>query len=115
MTNSSALEYAESIADTYRENMEAGNVFGLDEDGNEIDVWDWMENVLDIRYIFTKNERGLELIGAQLLLAFGGPNAWLNTLTQQFEVSWWSETQYAAAPIELCAAINEALSETIEL
>ena len=114
---SNAQDYAESLVREIRANVESGGLFGYrecvyadtgEEYREEADPMDWLEDVLDFRYIVTS---GREFLGAQLLLAFGGPNAWLDTLTGEISVSWGSESATVYAPKEFTEALNETLEE----
>lgn len=53
------------------------------------DVYEYLEDVLDIEYIV--NSKG-EYLGARILVAFGGPNIWINTRTKQVEGYWWGDS-----------------------
>ena len=46
---------------------------------------DWMEDVYDIRYIVDREKRYL---GAELLVAGGGPTVWVNLNTKEVEGYW---------------------------
>jgi hypothetical protein len=46
---------------------------------------DWMEDVYDIRYIVDREKRYL---GAELMVAGGGPNIWVNLDTKYVEGYW---------------------------
>ena len=46
---------------------------------------DWMEGVYDIRYIVDREKRYL---GAELLVAGGGPTIWVNLNTMEVEGYW---------------------------
>ena len=46
---------------------------------------EWMEGTYDIRYYVDSSKRYL---GAEILVAGGGPNIWVNTYTQQVEGYW---------------------------
>lgn len=60
---------------------------GIDLDGNEIDVCEYMEDVLDINYLINSDK---SYKGARLLVAFGGPNIWIDTANKQVEGYWWN-------------------------
>ena len=49
---------------------------------------DWMEDVYDIRYIVDREKRYL---GAELLVAGGGPTVWVNLWTKEVEGYWGSD------------------------
>ena len=46
---------------------------------------DWMEGVYDIRYLVDREKKYL---GAQLMVAGGGPTIWVNTWTKEVEGYW---------------------------
>lgn len=53
------------------------------------DVYEYLEDVLDIEYIVNKNG---DYLGSRILVAFGGPNIWINTRTKQVEGYWWGDS-----------------------
>lgn len=60
----------------------------IDSDNPEMDISDWLsESVLDIEYILDSRKN---FIGARLLVAFGGPNIWVNTRNNLVEGYWWN-------------------------
>lgn len=61
---------------------------GIDSDGKEIDSGDYMQDVLDINWVLNQDRT---LKGARLLVAFGGPNIWIDTVTQTVEGYWWND------------------------
>jgi hypothetical protein len=61
---------------------------GIDLDGEQIDVCDYMSDALDINYI-TNSDKSYK--GARILVAFGGPNIWIDTSIKQVEGYWWNE------------------------
>ena len=48
-------------------------------------VTEWMEDTYDIRYYVDREKRYL---GAEIMVAGGGPTIWVNTYTQQVEGYW---------------------------
>lgn len=60
------------------------------EEDREGDAFQYLEGVLDIQYVVASDRK--TLLGARLLVAFGGPNIWINTHTKAVEGSWWSES-----------------------
>lgn len=133
MTSASATEYAESIANGITERTNNGYPFGV-RDANSDEVFDDMEeavsqgveeddtvpaggmdylsDVLDIQYIVTGDR---QYRAARILIAFGGPTAWINTLTGQVEAAWWSETVYRDLPREFIDELDNALEELWEM
>ena len=53
--------------------------------GLERSAADWMEDTYDIRYYVDREKRYL---GAEILVAGGGPTIWVNTYTKQVEGYW---------------------------
>ena len=46
---------------------------------------DWMEGTYDIRYYVDRDKR---FLGAEIMVAGGGPTIWVNTYTKQVEGYW---------------------------
>lgn len=78
------------------------------DEGNDHEptAWDYLESVLDIQYVVNSNE---EYLGARALVAFGGPNIWINTLMGTVEGYWWDESHITHFDDEL--GVNEVLEE----
>ena len=55
------------------------------EDREEVTASSWMEGVYDIRYIVDREKRYL---GAELMVAGGGPTVWVNLDTKYVEGYW---------------------------
>ena len=133
MTSASATEYAESIAAQITERSNNGHPFGVKdvntdewftdygeaveqgvEEDNIVpeDGIDYLSDALDIQYVVNSDRT---YRGARVLIAFGGPTAWINTLTGQVEAAWWSETVYRDLPREFVAELDDALEELWEM
>lgn len=78
MSAQSAKEYAQDIAEGLRT---------LD-----VDVWEYLEGILDYQY--TRNSQG-DLVSVRLLVAFGGPTAWVTFDGDGalVECHWWSDVE----------------------
>lgn len=132
MTTASATEYAESIAAGITERTNNGYPFGakdvntdewftdyaeaVDQGVEESDIVeasgiDYLSDVLDIQYIVNSDRT---YRAARILITFGGPTAWINTLTGQVEAAWWSETVYRDLPREFTDDLDNALEELWE-
>jgi len=59
-----------------------------DEEPRQETAHDWMEDVYDIRYIVDREKRYL---GAELMVAGGGPTVWVNLDTKYVEGYWGSD------------------------
>jgi hypothetical protein len=78
----------------------------LNHDGEAMSAFDYLADALDIEYIV--NSKG-EYLGARVLVAFGGPNIWINTRTGIVEGSWWADRADASFTDNI--GLDDALSE----
>jgi len=53
--------------------------------GDEDNASEWMEHTYDIRYYVDSRKRYL---GAEIMVAGGGPTIWVNTYTKEVEGYW---------------------------
>lgn len=80
---------------------------GRDTDNEgEFSAFDYLQDVLDIEYIV--NGKG-EYLGARVLVAFGGPNIWIDTRRGVVDGYWWRDRASASFTDNL--GLDEALSE----
>lgn len=77
----------------------------LNIDNQPLDAFDYLQDALDIEYIVNKDR---DYLGARVLVAFGGPNIWINTRTKLVEGYWWGE--YAKASFDDGIGLDEALN-----
>lgn len=82
------------------------NGFGdeINSDGEEMGAFDYLQDALDIEYIVNGKR---EYLGARVLVAFGGPNIWVNTRTKRVEGYWWGES--ASAGFDDGIGLDDAL------
>lgn len=71
--------------------------------------WHWLEDALDIEYTVAGNRR--DILGARILVAFGGPNIWVDTRAAEVTLRGWNESGRASLSIDACATFNEYISE----
>lgn len=67
---------------------------------------DYLAMAMDTQYIISSQ---FDYLGSRILVAFGGPNIWINTHTKTVEGYWWSESAFACFDDEL--GIDEYMSE----
>tara|TARA_R100000315_G_C5183136_1_gene106349 strand:- start:396 stop:716 length:321 start_codon:yes stop_codon:yes gene_type:complete len=77
-----------------------------DYEDNNPNGFDYLEDVLDIKWIIDSNG---QYVGAELLVAFGGPNIWIHTRTNQVKGYWWSDNDVAEYEDNL--GLNDACEE----
>lgn len=99
-TETRLLDHVQQIANTIT------NGFGddLNYDDEPMSAFDYLQDALDIEYIVNSKR---EYLGARVLVAFGGPNIWVNTRTKLVEGYWWGE--YAKASFDDRIGLDEAL------
>lgn len=73
-------------------------------------AYDWLEGALDIEYIVGSDR---EYRGARVLVAFGGPNIWVDTRRGVVEGHWWLDDATAAYNDAL--GLDDALAEYWEV
>ena len=66
----------------------------LDDDSDESPMMDFLEGVLDWEWIIASDKE--TLLGARLLVAFGGPNIWIDTRKGLVEGYWWGSSAFAS-------------------
>ena len=69
--------------------------------------FDYIADALDINWILYNNR---EFKGARILVAFGGPNIWIDTVKQTVEGTWWNES-FTASYINDAMGIEDACAE----
>lgn len=62
--------------------------FGKNEDGEDYTVYDYLQDVYDIRFVINANR---DYLGARVLVAGGGPNIWINTVRNHIEGYWGTD------------------------
>lgn len=116
MQSNDVKELAQRYADEYRADCEAGYPFGRseepDEELEEVSVYDWLGDVLDIEYRVGSYR---EYRSARIMTACGGPNVWIDTARQEIQVAWYSPIETAELPEEFCDRLDEALAELWEM
>ena len=126
---SNASDYADRIAREITAAVDAGSPFGwinpdtdehtmsapeTDDDRTtfvEARAGDYLADVLDIQYLVGSDR---EYRAAGVLIAYGGPTAWIDTRTGQLEVTWWSAPETRNLPAAFIDGLDEYLSELWE-
>ena len=76
------------------------------ESEGEFSAFDYLQDALDIEYIVSSKG---EYLGARVLVAFGGPNIWVDTRRGIVEGAWWSN--HATASFKDNLGLDDALSQ----
>lgn len=95
--------HVEEIARRLSEGFDSAD---LNDDGEEMTAFDYLSGALDIEYII---DRKGNCIGGRILIAFGGPNIWIDTRRGMVDGYWWGES--ASASYEDSIGLEDALEE----
>ena len=68
------------------------------------DIGDYFDDFYDIDYVIGGDKH---YKACRVLVAFGGPNIYIDTWEKEVQLFWWSDTAIADIPDELCAAIDD--------
>ena len=107
MTNETTREELLAHCHSIARDIERGTWEGFEptEDSPEPNGFDYLSDALDIEYIVNGKR---EYLGARVLVAFGGPNIWINTRTKTVEGAWWG-THVSAPYHQDSLGLDEAL------
>lgn len=131
MSDNLAADYADNIAADIQARTDAGAPFGwinreteewsgdepegwrtdADSEWDEASALDYMSDVLDIQYL-VNGDRTYR--SARILVALGGPTAWIDTRTGDLEVTWWSAPEIRHLPSDFISGLDDALEELWE-
>ena len=68
------------------------------------DIGDYFDDFYDVDYIVDSNKN---YKACRVLVAYGGPNIYINTWDEQVQLEWWSEKAVIDIPKDLCIAIDD--------
>lgn len=78
-------EHCRRIAEEL-ENIVDGKIY--DDDGEQVTLWDYFADCLDIEYRINAQK---EYKSVQVMIAFGGPNIYIDTASGNVELYWWTD------------------------
>lgn len=102
-TNDMLKNHVQSIADTLSNGF---NDDELNADNEPMSAYDYLSDALDINWILN-NDRTYR--GARVMVAFGGPNIFVDTERGIVEGFWWGD--YAKASFDDNIGLDEALND----
>lgn len=74
------------------------------DDLDEVTIWDYLlDSVLDVKYTV---DNDLGYVSARAMIAFGGPNIYIDTATSRVELFWGSSEAHAYIDYRTCDAID---------
>lgn len=103
-TNLDLARHVQSIADNLTNPPAEWNDGRDIESEGEFSAFDYLQDALDIEYIVNSKR---EYLGARVLVAFGGPNIWVDTKRGIVEGAWWGS--HASATFKDGLGLDEAL------
>ena len=77
-----------------------------------VSVYDWLDDALDIKYTVTAD---LDYSSGRVLVAYGGPNIYVDTAKERVELYWWSDRADYGISTIACNELDEALKELYEI
>ena len=80
----------------------------LNDDGEEITLWDYFADALDIEYICNSRK---EYKSARIMVGFGGPNIYIDTDTGNVELYWWTDRAHYALSTFAIEEIDAIMEE----
>lgn len=101
-------EYCKRVAEEIEE-CAAGKM--VDDDGNELSLYDYLADVLD--YEFTVDSRK-EYKAAKIWVALGGPNVWIDTAERAVKLAWGTDREEYALNWDVCEEIDDVMQDIYE-
>ena len=83
---------------------DASDMDDIPEDWEQLSVYDWADDVLDIEYLIGRDG---ELKASKWCVCTGGPCIWCDTETHRVELYWWGER----ASYEMSRSAIDALDD----
>lgn len=79
------------------------------DDLEEATLYDYFdESILDVDFIVDSNK---EYKACRIMVAFGGPNIYINTFRREIELYWWTESEKIELDSDICNMIDEYMEE----
>lgn len=68
---------------------ESGHCPDCEGEGEQLSLWDYFEDVLDIEWTIDSRR---EFLGARFYVTLGGPTCWIDTRSKSVELRWGGES-----------------------
>lgn len=94
------------VGDKYR-CPDCGTIHAV-EDLEQLSIWDYMSDILDIEYRVGSDRK---YRSCSVMVAFGGPNIYIDTDSRSVELYWWNERASYLLSRDACDAIDEWAEE----
>lgn len=100
------LKRLQNHVDSIAKNLTKGFGDELNSDDEPFSAYDYLTDVLDINWLLHSDKT---YKGARILVAFGGPNIWVDTERGIVEGYWWGD--YAKASFDDNIGLDDALND----
>lgn len=77
-------------------------------DFEPLSIWDYLEDALDFRFLLGSDK---SVIAVKVLIAYGGPNIWIDTETGSVNLYWWTDRASYPISSDVAAALDEWAEE----
>lgn len=101
-------EYCRRIAEEIEE-YAAGKM--VDDDGNELSLYDYLTDVLDYEFIVNSRKK---YESAKIWVALGGPNVWIDTAERAVKLAWCTDREEYMLDGDVCEEIDDIMQEIYE-
>lgn len=102
------LTLPDDVGDKYR-CPDCGTVNDVD-DLEQQSLYDYFEDCLDIEFRVSGRDRDA-LRSVQIMVAYGGPNIYIDTATKQVELYWWTDRASYPISYDACNEVDAWASE----
>lgn len=103
---SKEIQLPDDVGDKYR-CPDCCTVHNVD-DLEQLSLWDYMSDALDFRFLLNSDR---EVIAVKILVAFGGPNIWIDTETRSVNLYWWTDQASYPLSYAVCDDLDEWAQE----
>ena len=83
----------------------------VDDDGNELSLYDYLNDVLD--YEITIDSRK-EYKSSKIWITLGGPNVWIDTAERAVKLAWGTDREEYALDWDVCEKIDCIMQDIYE-
>ena len=101
-------EYAKHVA----EEIEAYYDGTINEDGEEVSLYDYVADALDFEVVLTSQKT---VKAVRLYVTLGGPTCWIDTEERTVICHWGTDQAECSIDWDLCNELEEIIAEYMEL
>ena len=102
-------EYCKRIADEI-EAYAAGQI--TNDEGEEMNLYDWMAEALDMEYIITSQR---DYKACRIWVTLGGPNVWVDTEEKAVKLAWGTDRETYPLSWDTCDELDSIAAELWEV